>query len=97
MNDMEIKPENKPVERPSYQSMRAAGIFLLGVAVLAGMATFKEGHIIGAGLGASGVLFWLAGFGGGRGWRFFPVAPVTAATIALLLMCYSCFGSLAAH
>lgn len=94
---MEGKPESKPAEGASYKSMRAAGIFLMGVAVLAAIATFREGPIIGAGLGAGGALFWLAGFGGGRGWKFFPVAPVIAATIALLLMCYSCFSSLAAH
>jgi len=94
---MEIKPVNKPAEGASFKSMRATGIFLIGVAALAAIATFKEGPIIGAGLGAGGALFWLAGFGGGRGWKFFPVAPVIAATLALLLMCYSCFGSLAAH
>ena len=75
--------------------MRATGIFLMGVAVFAGIATFKEGQIIGAGLGVSGALFWLAGFGGGKDWKLFPVAPVIAATIALLLMSYSCFRSLA--
>lgn len=94
---MEIEPENKPAKKASYKSMRAAGIFLIGVAVLAAIATFKEGPIIGAGLGAGGALFWLAGFGGGRGWKFFPAAPAIAATLALLLMCYSCFGSLTAR
>ena len=77
--------------------MRATGIFLMGTAVLAAIATFREGPIIGAGLGASGALLWLADFGGGRGWKFFPAVPVIAAAAALLLMCYSCFSSLAAH
>lgn len=86
-----------PEEKSSQESLRSTGIFLMGTSLLAAIATFKEGGIVGAGLGAGGALLCLAGYGAGRGWKLFPVVPVIAATATLLLMCYGCFRSLAAH
>lgn len=84
-------------DRSGYQSMRSLGIFFILVSPFAALATFREGVIMGAGLLCSGVFFWLAGFGGRKGWKYCPSAPLTAAIGALLIMFRGCFLSLAAH
>lgn len=74
--------------------MRALGVLFFIFGALAVIAPFKEGGIIGLGMGISGVLLWLSGFGAGKGWKYFPMLPLTMSIIALLIMSYGCFRSL---
>ncbi|OGR53265.1 MAG: hypothetical protein A2049_06340 [Elusimicrobia bacterium GWA2_62_23] len=84
----------KDGQERSQTTLRAVGL-LLGVAgVMAGMATFKEGRLIGQGLMSAGVLLWLAGHGWRKGWRWFPAAPLLAALAALAFTAHGCFRSL---
>ena len=89
--------ENKPAERPLYTSLRAIGILMAMTGLLAGIATFKEGAIVGGGLFSAGLLMWLAGFGSRRGWKYCPVLPLVAAIASLLVMSGGCILSLAVH
>jgi hypothetical protein len=81
----------------SQATLRAVGLLLGLAGLLASMATFREGRLIGQGLMLSGALVWAAGRGWRKNWRWFPAAPLLAALAALAFTAHGCFRSLGAR
>jgi energy-coupling factor transporter transmembrane protein EcfT len=89
--------EKKAAQERAQASLRAAGLLLGLAGLMAAMATFREGRLIGQGLMLSGALVWTAGRGWRKNWRWFPAAPLLAALAALAFTAHGCFRSLGAR
>lgn len=94
---MSEKDAGKDGAERSQTTLRAVGLLLGMAGILAGMATFKEGRVLGQGLMSAGVLAWLAGHGWRKNWRWFPAAPLLAALAALAFTAHACLRSLGAR
>lgn len=91
---MSEKDAGKDGAERSQTTLRAVGLLMGLAGLLAAMATFKEGRLLGQGLMLSGALVWAAGRGWRKGWRWFPAAPLLAALAALAFTAHACFRSL---